>query len=248
MAHGLLHPIMLFHVPIQAVGTSIGELFELCGGDGTPGSVTLLGYDWQYHAPMRESVEYRAEGSIIDVARHVDVAGRSMYDDVAFTITLEHEGELVAGVTNRWRFRRGSAAPHGVDPVRSIGAKLPELLVDDVGVDRMKTMAALLRDPYPIHWDPEAVRAAGYGDRPVNQGPLNLGYITNMLMAWAGDDAIRHLEVAFHGRVFAGDTVIAGGSIEDEFDLDEGRGVRCAVWLDRGDERLVSGSAVVAVA
>ncbi len=247
MEHGLLHPIVLFHVPIQAVGTSIGELFELCGGDGTPGSVTLLGYDWEYLAPMRESLEYRAEGSIVEVGCHFDDAGRPLYDDVTFTIALEHDDALIARVTNRWRFRRGPTAPHGADQVRGTGTALPELVVEDVGVDRMKTMAALLRDPYPIHWDPAAVRAAGYGDRPVNQGPINLGYIANMLMAWAGDGAIRRLTVGFHGRVFAGDTVTAGGTIEDEYDLDGGSAARCVVWLDRGEERLISGTAVVKV-
>ena len=109
----------------------------------------------------------------------------------------------------------------------------------------MKTMAALLRDPYPIHWDPEAARAAGHGDRPVNQGPLNLAYIANMLMAWSGDDAIRRLTVGFHGRVFAGDTVTAGGTFDEQLDPDpEGR-EHCTVWLDRDGERLVSGTAVV---
>ena len=58
----------------------------------------------------------------------------------------------------------------------------------------MKTMAAILRDPYPIHWDRQATAALGLGGRTVNQGPLNLGYIANMLMAWAGDDAIRRLD------------------------------------------------------
>jgi acyl dehydratase len=250
MADELLHPIVLFHVPIQAVGTSIGDIFRMCGGDGSPGSVTLLGYDWEYLAPMREGDELRAEGSFVDAATHPDDEGAPMYDDVTFSITLERmgDGQLVARVTNRWRFRRGSRPSHGGDPVGGSGVQLPVLTVEDVGADRMKTMAAILRDPYPIHWDREAVRAAGYGDRPVNQGPLNLGYIANMLMAWAGDGAIRRLTVGFHGRVFAGDTVIAGGSIESEHVVDGVRNAHCAVWLDRDGERLVSGTAEVAVA
>ena len=43
---GLVHPIVLFHVPILGVGTSITELFDL-GGVAGPGSVGLEGYDWE---------------------------------------------------------------------------------------------------------------------------------------------------------------------------------------------------------
>ena len=223
MSDGLLHPIVLFHVPIQAVGTSIAELFELCGSDGTPGSVTLLGYDWEYLQPMREGVEYRADGGIVE--------GDDTTGDVAFRIELAAaDGTPAARVTNRWRFRRGDAAPlHAPAPAPlDVGDPIPPLVVADVGADRMKTMAALLRDPYPIHWDAE---------RPVNQGPLNLGYVANMLMAWAGDESIRRLTVAFHGRVFAGDTVVASGAVID--------GTTCAVLLMRGDDVIVSGSAEV---
>lgn len=248
MAGGQLHPIVLFHVPIQAVGTSIAELFALGGGDGAPGSVTLLGYDWEYLAPMWEGVEYRADGGIVDVRRHHDDDGSVGFDDIAFSIELvEADSTPVARVTNRWRFRRDGSAPHGAPPVTGGGEPIAPIVVEDVGADRMKTMAALLRDPYPIHWDPEAVRAAGHGDRPVNQGPLNLAYVTNMLMASFGDRSIRRLSVGFHGRVVAGDTVVAGGTVDDEFDTGGERRSVCTVWLDRGGERLVSGRAVVAV-
>jgi len=246
MPGGLLHPVVLFHVPIQAVGTSIAELFELGRSDGGPGSVTLLDYDWEYLQPMYEDAEYRAEGSIVDVRRHCADSGEVLFDDVAYSIEMTAtDATQVARVTNRWRFRRATPAPHDSEPLAGSGTPIPPLVVEHVATDRMKTMAALLRDPYPIHWDPEAARAAGHGDRPVNQGPLNLAYIANMLMAWAGDDAVRRLTVSFHGRVFAGDTVTAGGTFDEQLDPDpEGR-VNCAVWLDRDGERLVSGTAVV---
>lgn len=246
MPGGLLHPVVLFHVPIEAVGTSIAELFELGQSDGRPGAVTLLGYDWEYLQPMFEDVEYRAEGGIVDVTRRVADSGEVLFDDVAYSIEMTaSDATQVARVTNRWRFRRGAPAPQRGEPLAGSGTPIPPLVVEGIAVDRMKTMAALLRDPYPIHWDPDEARAAGHGDRPVNQGPLNLAYIANMLMAWAGDDAIRSLTVSFHGRVFAGDTVTAGGTIDEQLDHDgEGR-ASCTVWLDRDGERLVSGTAVV---
>jgi acyl dehydratase len=265
MTDGLLHPVVLFHVPIQGVGTSIGELFELCGADGSPGSVTLLGYDWEYLAPLYEDVEYGADGGIVhverdvdrdvdrdverDVERHGGADGRTAHDDITFSIELaDPEGRLVARVTNRWRFGRGARAPHGSGPVPDAGRPLRPLrpVITNVGADRMKTMAALLRDPYAIHWDPDAVAAAGLGDRPVNQGPLNLGYVANMLMANFGDGSIRRLSVAFHGRAFAGDTVVAGGTIDRETVLGGDPSQQCTVWLDREGVRLVSGTAVIA--
>lgn len=116
-----------------------------------------------------------------------------------------------------------------------------------VDAQRMKTMAAILRDPYPVHWDPEAVSAAGLGDRPINQGPLNLGYVANMLMAWAGDDAVRRLTVRFLDRVVAGDEVTARGTVTEVVDDGGERRARCAVELVRNGEPVLTGTAEVAL-
>ena len=82
----------------------------------------------------------------------------------------------------------------------------------------------------------------------MNQGPLNLAYVANMLMAWAGEGSIRRLSVSFHARVFAGDTVVASGE-GDEITVDAGgeRRARCTVRLTRGDDLIVSGTADVAL-
>jgi hypothetical protein len=107
MASDLVHPIALFHVPIQGVGTSIGELFRLGGGDGQAGSVSLLGYDWEYLKPLREDCSYRLEGGIVSADRVIDTAGAALHDDIAFQIELfDPTGALAARVTNRWRFVR----------------------------------------------------------------------------------------------------------------------------------------------
>ena len=107
MAADLAHPIALFHVPIQGVGISIGELFELGGGDGRAGSVTLLGYDWEYLCPLRELFRYRISGGIVSAERTSDPDGQPVHDDIAFSIELVEPGGLLAArVTNRWRFVR----------------------------------------------------------------------------------------------------------------------------------------------
>lgn len=132
-----------------------------------------------------------------------------------------------------------------------VGTSLPTLRVE-VDAQRMKTMAALLRDPNPIHWDTDAVRALGLGDRPVNQGPTNVGYVVNLLLAWAGGDpaAVRRVSVRFRGNVFAGDVLTAGGTVL-ALEVVDGRVVAtCEVWLDRADDagghdRVVAGTAEV---
>ncbi len=102
---GLVHPIVLFHVPILGVGTSITELFEL-GGVSGPGSVGLEGYDWEYFGPLHEDVEYRMEGGIVSVERTTDDAGRTV-DRMAFEIALFDEADrMAARITNRWVLRR----------------------------------------------------------------------------------------------------------------------------------------------
>lgn len=127
--------------------------------------------------------------------------------------------------------------------VPRVGDALPELRIASVDAERMKTMTLLLRDSNAIHFDVETVRAVGLGDRPVNQGPINLGYVLRMLAGWAGgDDRIRSFQSRFIANVFAGDEVVAGGTVTAV----DGKRVECEVWLDHADgRRALHGSAIV---
>jgi len=94
----------------------------------------------------------------------------------------------------------------GVEQAR-VGAELEPFVVESVDAEKMKIMAAILQDPNPIHFDVDAVRKLGLGDRPVNQGPINMAYLMNVATAWAGGpEALRRFQVRFAGNVFAGDT------------------------------------------
>jgi acyl dehydratase len=248
MPDGLVHPIILFHAPILGAGTSIGELFRLGRASGDSGSVGLVGYDWEYAESIREEVEYRVEGGIVSAERRTTATG-DVDDHVAFSIELADGGTQVARVTNRWRFRRsGTGRPAGAaradDPrvdEAAPGTVIPGWEMPSVDAARMKTMAAILRDPYPVHWDREANRRLGLDGRVINQGPLNLGYVANMLMAWAGPDAVRRLTVSFGPPVLDGDRVVAEGRVREVVD-----GIaRCDVWLARAGERVVTGRAEV---
>ncbi len=107
MSDGLVHPIVLFHVPIQGADTSIAELFALGGSDGRAGSVTLLGYDWEYLLPLREDCRYRIDGGVAAAERFRSDELRVTHDDLTFVFELrDPDGSLAARVTNRWRFVR----------------------------------------------------------------------------------------------------------------------------------------------
>jgi acyl dehydratase len=122
------------------------------------------------------------------------------------------------------------------------GGSLPPFTVESVSAERMRTLAALLRDPTPIHFAPEVVAELGMGDRVINQGPANLGYVMNALLAAAPDARIEHLHVRFMANVFAEDRVTAGGSVEA---ADDDR-AECAVWLDvEGGARALEGRATL---
>ena len=129
------------------------------------------------------------------------------------------------------------------------GTEIPPLVIEEVGTEQMKTVAALLHDPNPIHFDVESVQALGMGDRVVNQGPNNMSYVVNMLGDWAGGPGrVRGLRVRFLGNVFGGDRLTARGTVTG---VREEGGERLAdldVWLERAeDDRVLDGTAVVAL-
>lgn len=129
----------------------------------------------------------------------------------------------------------------------AVGDELPAWTMECVDPARMKTMAAILRDPYTVHWDREGNRALGFGDRVINQGPLNLGYVVNMLHAWAGPASVRRLTVSFGPPVLDGDRVTARGRVTAITPAEGEQHITCDVWLERDGERVVTGSAVVAI-
>ncbi len=129
-----------------------------------------------------------------------------------------------------------------------VGSEIPEWVMADVDPQRMKTMAAILRDPYPVHWDRQAVAAIGRGERVINQGPLNLSYITNMLMAWQGTTCIRRLQVAFGDPVLDHDHVTAEGTVTSIETVGGEQRANCEVRLMRDGQPVVTGTAVVALA
>ncbi len=129
-----------------------------------------------------------------------------------------------------------------------VGDAIPSWTMESVTPERMKTVAAILRDPTPIHWDRDATRALGLDGRLLNQSPINLGYVVNMLMAWAGPTCIRRVRTEFPLPVFDGDRVTAGGVVTAITTDGDATIAECEIWLDRDDgTRTVHAKAWVAL-
>ena len=138
-------------------------------------------------------------------------------------------------------------------PTAEVGTELPAYDVPSVSAEKMKTMAALLSDPTPIHWDVATLQALGMGDRPVNQGPLNMGYVMNAVTAWAGGpQSLRRLRVRFLGTVLAGQHLRVRGTVAAVREEEGRRLADCDVVLEvvegGGGQAVVSGSATVVLA
>lgn len=129
-----------------------------------------------------------------------------------------------------------------------VGDQIPEWVMESVSPERMRTMAAILRDPNPVHWDRAAVAALpfGFGERTINQGPLGLSYMVNMLHEWAGPTSIRRLVTRFPKAVLDNDHITAKGVVTDVREENGETFADCEIWLERGlSDRPLIGTATV---
>lgn len=117
----------------------------------------------------------------------------------------------------------------------AVGDTIPPFRMERVTAERMKTVAAIFRDPFPVHWDREATREMGFEGKLLNQSPINLGYVINMLMHWAGPTCVRRIRTEFPEPVFDGESVQAGGSVVALSREASETVAECEVWLDRED-------------
>ena len=128
-----------------------------------------------------------------------------------------------------------------------VGDRIPVWSHGPVTPERMALMAAILRDPNPIHFEPSTAGSEETSLR-INQGPLNVGYVANMLTSWAGPDSIKRLRVRFVANVFEGDDVEASGVVTAIADDSDGTLAECDVQLVRSNGELVlTGTAIVRI-
>jgi 3-hydroxybutyryl-CoA dehydratase len=110
----------------------------------------------------------------------------------------------------------------------AVGDALPPFVIEHVSPAAMQDWAVFLADPNPIHLDVEVVKAKGLGDKVINQGPINVAYMMNMLMAAFPGGTIDAMDSRFLDNVYAGDKVVASGKITAV----EGAKISCEFTLD----------------
>ena len=102
---GMVHPVVLFHMPILGSRTTIGEMFAL-GQAESDYSIGIESYDWEMFHPLLEEVAYQIGGKVIAAERRARDDGRA-YDRIQFEFTVtQPDGVLAARTTITWHYNR----------------------------------------------------------------------------------------------------------------------------------------------
>lgn len=118
----------------------------------------------------------------------------------------------------------------------AVGDVIAPFTIESVSAEAMKDWAVFLADPNPIHLDVEVVKAKGLGDRVINQGPINVAYMMNMLMAAFPGGTIETMDSSFLDNVYGGDKAVASGKITAV----DGNRIDCEFSLDIEDRGTVN--------
>ncbi len=109
---GLVHPVVLFHMPILGAQTTIGGMFAL-GQAESDFSIGIESYDWEIERPLHEEVEYTVSGRVTEADRmegSLRGGSRGAYDRIQFRFELhEPDGDFAASSTITWTYRRSVA-------------------------------------------------------------------------------------------------------------------------------------------
>lgn len=126
----------------------------------------------------------------------------------------------------------------------AVGDALPPFVVAHVSPDAMRDWSVFLADPNPIHLDVAVVKAKGLGDKRINQGPINVAYMMNMLLAAFPGCRIEAMDSRFLDNVYEGDQVTASGKVTAV----AGDRVSCEIALDvAGRGTVNSGTATIVI-
>ena len=128
----------------------------------------------------------------------------------------------------------------------TVGSKLIPIRIDAISTETMKDWAVFLRDPNPIHLDVDVVKAKGLGDGVINQGPINVAYVMNMLLANFPGAHIETMSSRFTDNAYGGEAVETFGTVIEVENTAAGQRVSCEVGLT-ADARsfVISGTATV---
>lgn len=130
----------------------------------------------------------------------------------------------------------------------SEGDRIPEKTYENISIDEMRLMSAIMRDYNPVHFDPKAAERSGYPKR-LTQGPIFTSYTTQAVLELVEQPYdIRTYSVRYEDNVFEGDSVTASGTVVEKQATDDGYLLTLDLETTRGDGTVVlSGSATVRV-
>jgi acyl dehydratase len=98
----------------------------------------------------------------------------------------------------------------------SAGDSIGTYVTEPIDGHRIKTVAALMRDPVPTHYDREVVKALGMGDgtKLVNQGLGDAAYLLELVHRFLDRrPSLRRYDIRILQLVFEGDQVRCSGSV-----------------------------------
>lgn len=126
----------------------------------------------------------------------------------------------------------------------TVGDVLPPFVIERISPEGMRDWSVFLADPNPIHLDVEVVKAKGLGDKRINQGPINVAYVINMLLGAFPGGRIVAMDSRFLDNVYEGDRVTAAGTVT----AIDGNRISCEFTLNvDGRGAVNSGTATVSI-
>ena len=103
---GMVHPVVLFHMPILGCGTTIAEMFAL-GRAESDFSIGIESYDWEMFMPLREDQPYAISGKVVSAQRKLIGGRRGAHDRIQFQFEVaQADGALAARTTITWHYNR----------------------------------------------------------------------------------------------------------------------------------------------
>ena len=72
LPEGMVHPVVMFHMPILGAGTSIADMFAL-GQAESDYSIGIESYDWEFFGTLEEDVEYSISARVTEAGHHLVV-------------------------------------------------------------------------------------------------------------------------------------------------------------------------------
>ncbi|MFK7977481.1 MAG: hypothetical protein AB8C02_15195 [Halioglobus sp.] len=107
LPNGMVHPVALFHLPIEGAGTSIAEMFAL-GQAESDLSIMIESYEWDMFIPLQEEIRYSVSGGIISAERRANDQGQD-YDRLVFCFEVATPANaLAARTTIIWHYTRNT--------------------------------------------------------------------------------------------------------------------------------------------